>query len=272
MIHMKRLYLDFNVISYLRSGQKPALTTAFNEAAKALLVVFSPAHLEDIAASAMRDKTQPSITNAEIEFLAKIAGRNALRPVTRDQVVLYDESPQDCYARVVDQYDNNDWAERIEATVIADAHDRPAGSPKDMNNISHTDILNHIRYREFIVISLAAMEVIGRDEQREALSWRFDDLKNRFSVLEAYINIAANLLEKIGYYREAKDRSRARLHDVSHIIYAAYCDTFVTADRKLAKKAQAIYSLLGICTQVLSDNEFVAQLSPSLADADGGSN
>lgn len=267
---MKRLYLDFNVISYLRSGLQPTLTAAFNQAAKDQLVVFSPAHLEDIAASAMRDMTPPSITKAEIEFLAEIAGRNALRPIDRYLVVLYNESPQDCYARVVDQYDGNSLAEQIEAAVIADAHDQPAGSPKEMNNISPADILGNFVHRELIVSHLADEGVIDRDEQCEALSWQFDDLKNRFSVFEAYVNLAANLLEKIGYYREAKDRSRARLHDVSHIIYAAYCDTFVTADRKLAKKAQAIYSLLGICTQVLSDKEFVTQLSPSLSDADGG--
>lgn len=232
-------------------------------------MVFSPAHLEDIAASAMRDMTAPSITKAEIEFLAEIADRNALRPIDRNRVVLYDESPQDCYARVIDQYDGNDLAEQIEAAVITDAHEQPAGSPKDMNNFSPADILGNIIYRELIVRSLVAAGVIDRDEQVEALSWQFDDLKNRFSVFEAYVNLAANLLEKIGYYREAKDRSRARLHDVSHIIYAAYCDTFVTADRKLVKKAQAIYSLLGICTQVISDKEFVTLLSPSLPEVEG---
>ncbi|WP_206426990.1 hypothetical protein [Burkholderia gladioli] len=266
---MEKLYLDFNVISYLRSGQHQALTTAFNQATKAHLVVFSPAHLEDIAAAAIRDKTPQSITNAEIEFLAEIAGRNALRPITRNQVVLYDESPQDCYSRVVDHYHNNDWAEQIEAEVIDDAHERPAGSPRESNNISPEDILSPIIYRELIVRGLANKGLIGRDEQDAALLWKFTDLKDRFSVLETYINLAANLLEKIGYYREARDRSRARLHDVSHIIYAAYCDTFVTADKKLAKKAQAIYSLLGIGTRVLLNTEFEAQML--LLSSDAGS-
>lgn len=131
-----------------------------------------------------------------------------------------------------------------------------------MNNISPANILSHIIYRELIVRSLFRSGVIGRDEQEEALLWQFDDLKNRFSVFEAYVNFAANLLEKIGYHREATKNSRARLHDVSHIIYAAYCETFVTADGKLAKKAKAIYSMLGVSTRVLSDKEFEVQLSP----------
>ena len=260
---MKRLYLDFNVISYLRSENQPKLTMAFNQAAKSHLVVFGPAHLEDIAASAKRDKTPPHITEAEIQFLAKIAGRNSLRCTDGKQVILYDESPQDCYKRVVDQYHVNDLVEPLEAAVIADAHDRPAGSPKEMNNISPADILGKFIYRVLIALWLFKAGIIGRDEQVESLSWQFEDLKNRFSVFETYVNMAANILEKLGYYREAKHRSRARLYDVTHIIYAAYCDTFVTGDVKLAKKAQAIYCMLGIPTQVLLDKEFVTQLSPS---------
>lgn len=267
---MENLYLDFNVISYLRQGQQPALTRAFNHAAKSQLVVFSPAHLEDVAASAIRDAAPPAIIKAEIDFLAKIAGRNGLRPITLDRVVLYDESPHDCYARVVAQYDKNDVAEEIDASVIADAHESPAGDPREMNNVPHTEILGHIIYRELIVRTLFVRGLIGRNEQVRALSWQFDDLKDRFKVLQEYINLAANFLEKIGYHREGRDKSRARLHDVSHIIYAAYCGTFVTADKKLAKKAMAIYSLLGIRTLVLLDKEFAAQLPLDvLNSADG---
>lgn len=260
---MKNLYLDFNVVSYLRSGKKPLLSRAFNQAAKAHLVVFSPAHLEDIAASEIRDRAAPSIIQAEIEFLSRIAGRNALRPISRDQVVLYDESPQQCYARVVGQYEENDWAEQVQAEVIADAHEKPAGMPKIMNNISPEDILSHVIYRERIARALYRMGVIREDEKTVALTWQFDDLKNRFSVFEAFVNLATNMLEKIGYHREAMDKSRAHLHDVSHIIYAAYCDTFVTADEKLAWKAKAIYSFLRVRTRVLLEKEFVSETPSS---------
>ena len=137
--------------------------------------------------------------------------------------------------------------------------------PAVVNNTSPADILSNIVYRELIARGLWKQGLIGKDEQIKVLTWRFDDLKGRFSVFEAYVNMAANLLEKIGYYREKAEESRARLHDVSHIIYAAYCDTLVTGDKKLIKKAQAIYSLLGINTQVLTNKEFEA-LSPLTAD------
>lgn len=256
---MKRLYLDYNVISYLKSNLQPELTAAVNRAVRDQLIVFSPAHLEDIAVSEKRAKGGASFVKDEIEFLAEIACKNALRPIDGYQVVLYHESPQDCYERVVKMYEENDLAEQISDDVIADSHDWPAGNPKTMNNIDPADVLRHITHREIIVWALAAAKKIEGDEMMKAVFWKFDDLKNRFRVFEAYVELAANRLEKIGYYREARDKSRARLHDVSHIIYAAYCDTFVTADKRLAKKAQAIYSLLNVSTQVLLPQEFVSQ-------------
>ncbi len=253
---MKTLYLDFNVISYLRSGNHPELTRHFDEVSKRQKVVFSPAHLEDIAVAAKRENTDPAITTAEIEFLEKIAGKNALRPLTHDKLVNFSETPQECYKRVIDNYALNDLAEAIDAAVLLDAVNYPAGSPRHVNNIPPEDVLKHIIYRELIALALFRNGIIEKNECENVLRWQFEDIKNRFSLVQSYINISANLLEKIGFYREDKDRARSRLHDVSHIIYAAYCDIFVSADRKLVKKAKAIYSLLGVSTLVLTDKEF----------------
>lgn len=253
---MKKIYFDYNVISYLRSGQDELLNKKYESIAADNMIVFSPAHLEDIAVSAMRDNVEKQIIFEEIEFLSKIAKRNALRPVTRDNVVIYDESPQDCYTRVIQHYANNDWAEKVERDIIRDANVNPAGSPREMNNISPEDILNHIVYRELIAVWLSNEGIINTDERIASLRWTFADIKNRFSVFEAYVNLTANLLEKIGYYREKEDKSRSRLHDVSHIIYGAYSDLFVSADKKIIKKAKAIFSMLEVPTMALSLNEF----------------
>ncbi|MGN6899528.1 hypothetical protein ACTHT7_05795, partial [Neisseria sp. P0017.S010] len=81
-----------------------------------------------------------------------------------------------------------------------------------------------------------------------------------FYIVEAYINLAANLLEKLGYYRESENKYRSRLHDVSHMIYGAYCDVFVSADKKMINKLKAIYSALNIPTEVLSLLDFQNKL------------
>jgi len=259
---MKKIYFDTNVLSYLRNGSNPELNARFEQIPSNNIVVFSPAHLEDIAASAMRDNTDAKIINEEIEFLHRIAKRNALRPVTRDDVTLYDEAPRDCYNRVIDHYKNNDYAEELESIVIADANRNPVGSPREMNNMAPEDVLAPIGYRELIASHLSSHGYIAEGEKVASSRWTFEDLKGRFSVFEAYVNLSANILEKLGYYREKEEKYRARLHDVSHIIYGAYCDVFVSADKKLVKKARAIYSLLGVPAEAIGLSEFCSDSEP----------
>jgi len=252
------LYLDHNVISYLRKDEKLGLNKKMKSIYEAgWIVVFSPAHLEEISVSEKRCNMSENQINEEIEFLSKIAGNNALRPVNGELCTLYNESPRDCYKRVVDNYENNDWAENLEKKVIDDANDNPMGSPKELNNLKPEEVLNNIFYKEVIVCWLRNNGIISQIEVEKALKWSFDDLKNRFSIFEAYVNLSANLIEKIGYYREKKEKHRSRLHDVSHMIYAAYSTTFVSSDQKLLNKTKAIYSFLGVPTNVLSLEEFI---------------
>jgi hypothetical protein len=137
-----------------------------------------------------------------------------------------------------------------------DANTNPIGSPREMNNIEPQKILNKPHYKLLIAEWLLFSSEISTEDFGQSMDWKFSDIKNRFSVFESYVNLAANLLEKIGYHREKKENSRSRLHDVSHIIYGAYCDVFVSADKKMIKKTKAIYSMLEIPTKVLDLNEF----------------
>lgn len=253
----EKIYFDYNVINYLRQSSNEKLNEKFAGLDEQSLIVFSPAHLEEIAVSEKRDKVSLDIIKKEIDFLTKIARNNSLRAITREKFVLFDEYPEDCYKRVLESYDLNDIAENIDEHVIRDANENPANNPKEVNNIDPSLILSHITHREFISRSLANAGIIDHSEMVNCLRWNFDDLENRFCVFESYVNIAANILEKLGYFREKKDKSRSRLHDVSHIIYAAYCDVFVSADKKLLNKTKAIYSMLNVHTKVLSLNDFV---------------
>lgn len=253
---MRKIYLDYNVVSYLRAGKDELLNQKYEKMASEELFIFSPAHLEDIAVSEKRDGADKQIIVDEIEFLSKITLQNALRPRTRDLVELCKESPQECYGRVIEHYENNDLAEMLDKAVIQDAIANPLGNPIEVNNIAPEVILNKLSYKELIAVWLVDAKVISPDEGIESLRWNFSDIKNRFSVFEAYVNLAANLLEKIGYFREKESNSRSRLHDVSHMIYAAYSDVFVTADKKMLQKTKAIYSMLQVPTKVMNLKEF----------------
>lgn len=263
---MLKLYFDYNVISYLRTGNLPKnisceIINKIDFIKENFSIAFGPAHLEDIAVSEMRCN-DPDVAAKEIDFLTELAGRNSLRPITREKLkIFYDENPIDCYKRVVDNYDGNDIAEEIDRLVIEDANKNPMSNPKEMNNIPPEKVLRENEvYRQEISRGLVNEGIINNYELIESLEWKFDDIKDRFYIFEAYMNLAANLLEKIGYFREDEEKYRSRLHDVSHMIYAAYCDIFVSADRKMLNKTKAIYSMLDVPTKVMSFDEFQKML------------
>ncbi|WP_079882874.1 hypothetical protein [Vibrio parahaemolyticus] len=255
---MESIYFDYNVISYLRTNEFEDLSRKFSDIKDSKVIHFSPAHLEEIAVSAIRDKVSNDIVSAELNFLTEIAKNNALRPVTRKKLAKYSEYPIDCYKRVLQGYKGNDLAEAIDKQVIDDAHDNPAGQPREQNNVEPEEVLNKFVVKEMLAFSLFRQNYIKREQMVDVFSWSFDDIKNDFDIFEAYTNLASNYMEKIGYNREKRKKSRSRLHDVSHIIYAAYTDVFVCGDKKLRNKAKAIYSSLNIRTQVMSVDEFVA--------------
>jgi hypothetical protein len=57
----------------------------------------------------------------------------------------------------------------------------------------------------------------------------------------------------IGYWTDAykQDSNYARLWDSSHCACASACDFFITSDNRTAYKAQVVYSMYGVETQVI---------------------
>lgn len=82
--------------------------------------------------------------------------------------------------------------------------------------------------------------------------WHFVELETVIELLNDFV------LEPCGYNKDGKKKKNnsGRIHDVSHMIYASYCDVFVTKDKLLKKRAEAIYYFLGIRTQVILYEEF----------------
>ena len=67
-----------------------------------------------------------------------------------------------------------------------------------------------------------------------------------------------NIIDTANYWGDVKiDHSEvAKLSDASHAYSAQICDVLVTNDKRMRAKVKAIYSFLGVPTQVLSVKEF----------------
>lgn len=255
----KYVYFDYNIVSYLRKDEFHELTEAFeNLDKKSHIVVFSPAHLEDIAVTEMQDNHRSDIAREEVGFLEKICHHNGLRPTRRHEPVeFFDESPFDCYKRVLKYYNRNKIAEYIDKQVLAEANanNTPETSPKYMANIPVDTVLSE--HKAEIISDLAKEFKLSKNETRKILQWKFKQFKKNFALLEGYVNLAANCLEYIGFKREKEENYRSRLHDVSHIIYAAHTNIFVTDDKKLNLKTKAIYSSIDVPTNVMDRKGFI---------------
>lgn len=255
-----KIYFDHNVIVYLRNGSsEDTLLKVEAQKRAGCKFLFSPAHLEEIAVSQKRDGVGENIVDRDIDFLTDLCERNSIRPVSRERVELFTEFPRECYARVVDMYDRNDIAESMEKGFFSDVNEKFENNSKKINNLDPVSIFNEtITNREMLLFSLRQAGLISQSEALECLqSWSFKTLNSKFAVREYMCNWLANWLEIIGYYREAESKSRSRMHDVSHIIYASYADVLVSNDAKLLKKTAAIYSILEMSTKVLKLDQYL---------------
>ena len=68
------------------------------------------------------------------------------------------------------------------------------------------------------------------------------------------VNGLYNLLNTIGYYPDKNIRNDKKfipfINDHQHVGYAIYSDFFITRDKRLMKKAEAVYEHLKIRTKV----------------------
>ncbi|UHG92952.1 hypothetical protein [Spirosoma oryzicola] len=70
-------------------------------------------------------------------------------------------------------------------------------------------------------------------------------------------------LDFLGYNSDKlsdKNKYSNLFNDALHCYYAAYCDVFITNDKKTAKKSKAVYESEGIITQIYSLDEFTSLL------------
>lgn len=68
--------------------------------------------------------------------------------------------------------------------------------------------------------------------------------------IQLKIQFAIILLDAFGYWMENQYKTQSFFEDSRHVVAAAYCDYFITNDKKLYKKCLATYYNLGVATEV----------------------
>lgn len=86
------------------------------------------------------------------------------------------------------------------------------------------------------------------------------ELIKNYELLEAYVTVCMNVLDKAGYYSDKENdvlKLRSRMNDISHAIYGSVTDYFVSDDIRLIKRIASTYLFLGISTIVCDTNKFM---------------
>lgn len=68
-----------------------------------------------------------------------------------------------------------------------------------------------------------------------------------------------NQIDSANYWGDKKTvhSNVARLYDAAHAYFAQVCDVLVTNDKRMRAKTKAVYSFLGVKTNMMSTDEYL---------------
>lgn len=262
---MKLLYLDYNVYIGLMSNNYSIIEYTESLKDANYLSVYSPAHIEEVAVSTMRNNYPQDKTNEKLRFISDFNKDYELLPFYRrdtrviysDGIYLCEENPRICYSRVVEDYSRNDYAEEVDRTVLEEAEllNIYKNDPKEFNNTEHSKVLQSVGddiYKVFVNSLKSGYGIIYSYDEEFGI--KFSEIKHDFRLVECMFNVVFNFIERLRFYPENKKNYRSRLHDVSHAIYASYSNKFVSGDRNFVNKLLVAYYFLSVDVDIVYMN------------------
>ncbi len=280
---MKRVYFDYNIYVKLAKGTI-LLPENYSQCAK---IYVSVAHAEEFFNA--KDKNTSPENSEHIEKLWNLLthdlNNNGVLNPSPTRILNKQEKLSDALDRVR-EYDTRqtikEHAETIHstqqaATAAVFAQDK---SSMDNSNLSREEIWKRSEVIAALGKCRAECDLRNR-ESPMALTKNYGwyiarlisritylkpfDLKQNifkgerpnFYQLEFLMEFLQNVLNGCGYNRDRDVRTvNSGVYDTEHAIYASYCDYFVTDDKRLSKRLNAIYYYLGLKTECMSFDEW----------------
>jgi predicted nucleic acid-binding protein len=274
---MKKIYLDNNIIIDVKNSRDESIKRTVNSLDRnEYQIVYSPAHVEEIAVTTMRDGKSAAMATDKLAFLAELTTSIELLPfrlrglklMERDGIFVYKEHPKRCYKRVIEGYDSNAVAEALQKQKLANAEAFGESNNVTSMEANNIDIQKEIdlakpRIHQILINHFNVLKADGRfgeyipDACPSCGDLNFQYARNYFPIHEMLMEKIFDFLEIRRYFPDKLEQFINGLHDATHAIYAAYCDILVTNDRNFRQKTKAAYRWLGVETIVLSRKEFV---------------
>lgn len=249
---MKKVYLDENVISYLK-GKNTIYDSLLNMKSDALFY-YSEAHLFDLSRS---DKNHPKFKE-DLLILKAICGDNLLRWDKLKGFYIYNVDPITFLS---------------EGVVAMNSLER---------KLKGTDLFGNMLFNKAFY-KLFKFQVLCKENSLDEIMDKLDKgVKNAgigkslLDVVHKYNKIGGNddfrtnfqsiymILDYCGFFSDKAKKKSDYFNvsvDATHTFMASYCDIFCTCDKNVRAKAHVLYTHYGIDTQVVDMSELTAALN-----------
>lgn len=283
---MKKLYLDYNIFEEVNKDEN---FKTFIENVKEYDFYYSGAHAEELFKSKKNSKDGTIQYVQETKFLIEeLARSKKIIPNIHDKsikngLIKYKESLDKCLIRIA-RDDNSAYVDDKSVTRFFSGkanYTRMREEDITLSNITnispegiwensyikdaieaYNKIMNEIVY----FYNNGTSNKIARDKYNFIVNIPGDyqlkknsyyDIKKNYHLLELTIEFLHFILTENGYCKEKNEHAAiSGVHDISHSIYATYCDVFVTKDLRLKQRSEAIYKFLNINTKILTLDDF----------------
>lgn len=264
------VYLDWNVIADLESGQQPHLEEKLFEAKekKAISIPFSSTHTKEACKIESREEI-----NKRLAYISKLSSN--LYFVNNLQSIGYQiEIPKSVYDTISEVdlgFDTDKFISNlIPYEALKYARNLLTFDPAQLNNISPEEAIDEI---DKIITSKEIKDRYWPDYEGD-LSFRgliregfeiveqkavlpiFGSLyyQNKYYVLQSVIIMAFSLLDSFGFWPDRKEiyKKASRFADGEHAFNGAFANLVISADKRFCMKSRAVYSLLDKSPKVLN--------------------
>jgi hypothetical protein len=248
----KLLYLDHNVAIDVLKRRRPEVAAAVKQfRGLGGRVVYSPAHIEEIANIYRTDATDADCDvyiQDHLKFFADLTDCWEFLPSQSGPVIFRQEHPSVCFTRVIDQYELTYISEGNESALRENLP--PSSSPPPPADVfENPEVLRIFRSR-LAFRGYRDLEIPYGSKLRES-----------YATTSAIVEICFRSMRDAGFGREGESELRSSIHDTTHAIYGVMADVFVSRDNRLLAMVRACYRMLQADCVPMSSDEFVADLS-----------
>ena len=239
-IRMKKVYLDNNVYVDIEMNN---LKIEQFESKKDCSYSFSDAHLCELLEAKGNKRVSQE---GRLALISKLCGRNNILTGGFDKPEFFEKEPVEMY-RLCDNLFRSFIAQEVNTgdELFMEMRKRLDFDSAVFNNESPERALGIIDERLKKIFNIDLLTYLGRT--------------GTFGGKPLYHTLF-NLIDSANYWGDKKTNHSnvARLYDAAHAYFAQVCDILVTNDKRMRAKTQAVYSFLGVKTEVLSIAEFLS--------------